>query len=142
MTEQPQPTPPTTTPAVYQPQPMLESDARLWSLLINLATVLGAVVSGGLLGVVGVLVIWLIYRERSALVDFHGKQQLNLNITSAIAGIATVVIGIVTFGIGFIVLGIPLVAYLIYAFVISIVAGVAANRGEYYRIPLIIRFIK
>ena len=38
---------------------------------------------------------------------------------------------------------IPLmIAYGIYLIVISIIAAVEANKGEYYRIPLVIRFIK
>lgn len=129
-------------PAVYTPQPMLEADARLWATLINIATVVGVVLSGGLLGIVAVLVIWLVYRERSALIDFHGKQQLNLNITVLIAAVGFFIASIVTLGIGFVILGIPFVAYGIYLFVISIIAAVAANRGEYYRIPLIINFVK
>jgi len=121
---------------------MLEIDARLWSMLINIATVAGAVLSGGLLGVVAVLVIWLIYRERSALVDFHGKQQLNLNITAVLAAIVAVIGMVVTFGFGIFLFGPLILAYGIYVVVISIIAGVAANRGEYYRIPLVISFIK
>ena len=129
-------------PAVYQPTPMLEADARLWAMLINFAAVAGAVLSGGLLGLVAVLVIWLIYRERSALVDFHGKQQLNLAITVVAAAILFAVAGLVTFFVGWIVLALPVLAYGIYVIVISIMAAVAANKGEYYRIPLIVRFIK
>jgi len=121
---------------------MLETDARLWSMLVNLASVAGALLSGGLLGVVAVLVIWLIFRERSALVDFHGKQQVNLTITIALATVAYVILGVVTLGVGFFVGILPLAAYYIYAVVISIIAAVAANRGEYYRIPLVISFIK
>ena len=139
MTEQP---PAQNLPAVYQPTPMLEADARLWAMLINLAAVAGAVLSGGLLGLVAVLVIWLIYRERSALVDFHGKQQLNLAITVVAAAILFTVAGLVTFFVGWIVLALPVLAYGIYVIVISIMAAVAANKGEYYRIPLIVRFIK
>lgn len=121
---------------------MLEADARLWSMLINIATVAGAVLSGGLLGVVAVLVVWLVFRERSALVDFHGKQQLNLNITAVLAAIVAVIGMVVTFGIGIFVFGPLILAYGIYVVVISIIAGVAANRGEYYRIPLVINFVK
>ena len=139
MTEQPQPMQP---PAPYQPTPMLEADARMWAMLINLAAVAGLVFTGGTLSVVAVIVIWLIYRERSALVDFHGKQQLNLAITVLIYSIAAVIGAVVTLGIGLVVI-IPLaLAYGIFVIVISILAAVAANKGEYYRIPGIIRFVK
>lgn len=139
MTEQPQPA---SQPAVYQPAPMLEADARLWAMLVNLAAVVGAVLSGGTLSIVAILVIWLIYRERSALVDYHGKQQLNLAITVLIASIVAVIGMVVTLGIGIIFFGPLLIAYGIYVIVISIIAAVEANKGQYYRIPLVIRFIK
>jgi uncharacterized Tic20 family protein len=134
VTDQPEPQ--------FQPQPMLETDARMWAMLINLAAVIGIVLSGGTLSLVAVLVIWLIYRERSALIDFHGKQQLNAMITTVVAGVAAVIGTIVTLGIGAFVLFPALIAYGIYLLVISIIAAVAANRGEYYRIPAIIRFVK
>jgi len=125
-------------PAPYQPTPMLEADARMWAMLINLAAVAGLVFTGGTLSVVAVIVIWLIYRERSALVDFHGKQQLNLAITVLIYSIAAVIGILFTFGLSLL----ALLAYGIFVIVISILAAVAANKGEYYRIPGIIRFVK
>ena len=64
---------------------MLESDARTWAALVNVAAILGMVLSGGTLTVVAVLVIWLVFKERSALVDFHGKQQMNLTLTTIVA---------------------------------------------------------
>jgi len=121
---------------------MLEADARMWAMLINVAAVAGAVLTGGTLGIVAILVVWLIFRERSALIDFHGKQQVNFAITMLLFGIAVFVGVLITFGIGAIVLIPAIAAYGIYAFVVSIIAAVAANRGEYYRIPLMIRFIK
>ena len=127
---------------MYQPAPMLEADARMWAMLINVAAVAGAVLTGGTLGIVAILVVWLIFRERSALIDFHGKQQVNFAITMLLFGIAVFVGVLITFGIGAIVLIPAIAAYGIYAFVVSIIAAVAANRGEYYRIPLMIRFIK
>ena len=144
VTEQPQPVndPAVYQPVPYQPAPMLEADVRLWAMLINVASIAGAVLTGGLLGVVAVLVIWLIYRERSALIDYHGKQQLNLNISLLGAGIVAVIGTLVTFFIGGFVLIPALIAYGIYLLVVSILAAVAANKGEYYRIPLIVSVIK
>jgi uncharacterized Tic20 family protein len=121
---------------------MLEADARLWAMLINLAAVAGIVLSGGTLSLVAVLVIWLIYRERSALIDFHGKQQLNAMITGVLAVIVAIVGSIITFGIGAFVLIPALIAYGIYILVVSIIAAVEANKGQYYRIAGIVRFLK
>lgn len=132
--------PPPMAPLVVQP--MLESEARNWAMLVHILAAVAVVLSAGTLAFVIPLVIWLIYRERSALVDFHGKQNLNLQLTL----LATVVVGglisIVTLGLGLLLM-VPLVLlYGLYALVISVVAGVKANAGEYYAIPLAIRFIK
>lgn len=124
------------------PQPMLESEARTWSMLIHLISAAAVVLSAGFLGFVVPLVLWLIHRERSALVDFHGKQNLNLQLTVLVVSIAAVVIGVITFLFGFILTLPAWIAYGIYALVISIVAAVKANRGEYYRIGLVIPFVK
>ncbi len=121
---------------------MLESDARLWSTLLNVATPVGMFLSAGTLSVFAVLIVWLIFRERSALVDFHGKQQLNANITLLVGGIAAMVVGFITLGFGFILTLPAILIYAIYLFVVSIVAAVAANRGEYYQMGGVIRFVK
>lgn len=131
---------PTATPA--GPAPMLESEARTWALLLNLAAVAGVLLSGGLLGLVAVLVIWLIFRSRSALIDFHGKQQVNLAISVVVATIAAIVIGIATLFVGFFVTLPLLAAYGVWTVVGSIIAAVKANQGEYYRIALVIPFVK
>lgn len=121
---------------------MLESEARTWALLLNLAAVAGVLLSGGLLGLVAVLVIWLIFRSRSALIDFHGKQQVNLAISVVVATIAAIVIGIATLFVGFFVTLPLLAAYGVWTVVGSIIAAVKANQGEYYRIALVIPFVK
>jgi hypothetical protein len=112
---------------------MLESEARTMSLLAHVLVFVG--------GFIPPLVIWLIYRERSALVDHHGKEQLNFQISLTIYWIGLYVLSFVTLGVGM-VLTIPaMIALGIYAVVIIILAAVAANRGDYYRIPLNIRLI-
>ena len=120
---------------------MLETDARMWAMVVNLATVAGVVLSGGTISIIAILIIWLMFRERSALVDFHGKQQTNAAITFLIVSLAAVVGTLATLFIGGVVFIPLLVAYAIYLLVVSIVAAVAAHRGEYYRMPLVIRFI-
>jgi len=121
---------------------MFEADARTWATVVNLAAVAGFVLSGGTLSIIAILLIWLIYRERSALIDFHGKQQTNAAITLLVVTIAAVVGTFATLFIGGIVFIPLLAAYGLYVLVVSILAAVAAHRGEYYRMPLIIRFIR
>lgn len=124
------------------PVPMLESEARTWAMLAHIIAAVASVMSAGTIAFVAPLAIWLIYKDRSALVGFHGKQNLNLQITALVFGFGAFLIGLVTLGFGFI-LTLPLWGlYVLYALVISIVAGVKAYNGEYYRIPLAITFIK
>lgn len=138
------PTQPYPPPAPTQQvvAPMLESEARTWSMLVHIIALAAMIISGGLLGFLAPLIIWLIYRQRSALVDFHGKQQLNLQLTTLAVVLGGGLITLATLGIGGI-LALPIIlVYVIYALVISIIAGVKANGGEYYRIPVIIPFIR
>lgn len=128
--------------SVAAPQPMLEGQARTLAMLVHIIAAVAAVVSGGTLSFVAPLVIWLIYRERSALVDFHGKQNLNLQLTTLAVAVVGVAIGLVTLLVGFVVTLPLMLAYLLYAVIISIVAGVKASHGDYYRIPLSIPFIR
>lgn len=94
-------------------------------------------VLGLLTSVVGPLVVWLIMKEKSAFVDYHGKQAVNFNITMLIcymismALYAIFCIGVFTFLITFIV-----------HLVFGIVAAIKAYQGEYYVIPAAIPLIK
>lgn len=121
---------------------MLESEARTWAMLVHIIAIAAMFLSGGFLSFIAPLVIWLLHRQRSALVDFHGRQNLNLQLSLLVGGIVAFAVGALTFGIGLI-LTLPLwFAYWVYAFVISIIAGVKAQNGEYYRIRLVIPFIR
>lgn len=123
-------------------RPMLESEARTWAMLVHIIAIAAMFLSGGFLSFVAPLVIWLLHRQRSALVDFHGRQNLNLQLSLLVSGVVAFAVGALTFGIGLI-LTLPVwFAYWVYAFVISIIAGVKAQNGEYYRIRFVIPFIR
>ncbi|MCB2413319.1 DUF4870 domain-containing protein [Demequina sp. TTPB684] len=131
-------------PAPFAPtvQPMLESEARTWAMLAHVIAAVASLVSAGTIAFVAPLVIWLVYKDRSALVAHHGKQNLNLQITALVFGAGAVVLGLLLFVVGLAVT-LPLWGlYVLYAIIISFVAGVKAANGEYYRIPLAIQFIK
>ncbi|WP_062079034.1 DUF4870 domain-containing protein [Demequina globuliformis] len=124
------------------PAPMLESDARMWAMFTHVGALIAAAISASVLGFAVPLVIWLIYRERSALVAHHGRQQLNLQLTALCVGLGAVIIGLATLLFGFIVTLPLFIAYWIYSIVVSIIAAVKANNGDYYRIKLVIPFFK
>ncbi|HLQ95879.1 MAG TPA: DUF4870 domain-containing protein [Pseudogracilibacillus sp.] len=118
-------------------------DERLFAMLIYLSSLFTTFI--------GPILIWLIKREESGYVDFHGKEYLNFIISYTIYGIASGVI--LVFGIiltfipiiGFIILGLAtLVLSLIglTVLILTIVAAIKAYNGERYRIPLVFRLIK
>lgn len=85
--------------------------------------------------IIGPLVIWLMKRNESSFIDYHGKEYFNFMISyfvyTVISGILTIIL------IGF--LGLWLLGML--GVVFTIVAAVKAYDGIEYRIPWIFRFI-
>lgn len=82
------------------------------------------------------LFLWLWKREANADVDVHGKEAINFQLSMSIYAIVAAVLMFVF--IGFILLPIIFLAQLI----LTIIASVRANRGDCYRYPLTIRFLK
>ena len=87
-------------------------------------------------GFVGPLIIWLMKKDESDLVNDQGKEALNFGISItiyyAVAGLSIIVI------VGFLLLP----AVWIFAIINIIRAAIAANKGERFRYPLCIRLIK
>lgn len=82
---------------------------------------------------IGPLIIWLLKKDESSFIDFHGREYFNFLISTVVYGIIAFMLTFV--GIGFILL--PLVS--LYFLVFVIVGAVKAYSGEYYRIPFIFR---
>jgi hypothetical protein len=82
------------------------------------------------------LIIWLIKKDESSFIDYHGREYFNFVISyfiySVIAGILSIII------IGIFILWVLGIAYLIF----SIIAAVKAYEGNEYKFPLIFRLIK
>lgn len=107
---------------------MKTEDERLFSMLIYILSLP--------FPVLGPLVIWLLKREESEFVDYHGKEYFNFIVSYFIYGIISSILVIVLIGIlMLIVLGIMTIVF-------TIIAAVKAYQGERYRFPLIIHFIK
>jgi uncharacterized Tic20 family protein len=102
-------------------------DDRLMAMFCHLGGVIGSILVP--------LIIWLIKKEESRYIDYHGKEALNFQITMLIGH----VIGAATICFTF---GLVALAVWVIALVYSITAAMAANRGEYYRYPITIRFIQ
>lgn len=86
--------------------------------------------------IIAPLIIWLIKKDESDLIDFHGKEYFNLFLSYTIYGFLSFILMIVL--VGFILA--PIVAVLLFIF--TIVGAVKAYQGDYYEFPLVIRFFK
>ncbi|WP_314101454.1 DUF4870 domain-containing protein [uncultured Frigoribacterium sp.] len=114
--------------APQAPQPLRPEDEKLWATLIH--------VGGILLSFVAPLVGYLVLKDRGPFVREHSRVALNFQITMVIA---YVIGGATSFlGIGVLIT----LAAAIVVIVFGIIAALAANRGEYYKYPLSIEFIK
>jgi len=100
----------------------------------NMATI--AHVLGIVTGFIGPLIIWLLKKDQSPFVEDQGKEALNFQLTLLIgwiiAGASTAIC------IGFVLMP----AVLVCAIIFGIMGAMATNKGEAYRYPLNIRFIK
>jgi uncharacterized protein len=118
-------------------RPVQESPGELtvedkqWAMFCHMSALAGLLVGG--LFIVGPLICWLIKKDTSRFVDYHGKESVNFQLCMLIATF----ICFITF------IGIPIGLLLIIAsIVMPIIAGLKANEGEYYQYPYIFRLIK
>ncbi|WP_428908393.1 DUF4870 domain-containing protein [Niallia sp. Krafla_26] len=107
---------------------MPSKDERLLAMLIY--------VSSFFTVFIGPLIIWLIKREDSLFVDYHGKEYFNFLISYSVYSIASTILMILLIGF----LTIWIVGIL--AFIFTIVAAIKSYNGEMYRIPLVFRLIR
>lgn len=102
------------------------SDDRMWGLLVHLSPLVS-------LGIVGPLIAFLIYKDKSEFIADQAKEALNFHISLLLAG---VVCGVTI--VGLLLLPVVLVGSLIY----GIIAGMEANKGIRYRYPYTLRLVK
>ena len=117
-------------PGYTAPQPLGQTDERLWATLIH--------IGGIVIGFIAPLVGYLVLKDRSIFVEQNAKNALNFQITLVIAYIAAYILTIISLGLLFF---LPLAVWVL-SIIFSIIAAVAANRGEVYKYPLTINFIK
>lgn len=115
-------------PSPYgQPGPAVPGEQNVWAILSHLSIFV--------LGLIGPLVIYLIYKDSAPYVRHHAAEALNFHLTLLIAFIVSIVLI-------FVIIGIPLViALAVYGPVMGIIAAVKASQGQAYRYPLTIRFV-
>jgi uncharacterized Tic20 family protein len=118
--------PPPASPYQAQSQ-MSPADEKLWATLIH--------IGGILFGFIPALIGYIVLKDRGPFVRAHTATALNFQITMAIAGFIGGILTIVF--VGFLVLA----AVGIIIIIFSIMAAIAANKGEWYSYPLTIKFL-
>jgi uncharacterized Tic20 family protein len=115
--------------------PQATKDAQNWAMICHLSALAGFVVPFG--NLLGPLIVWLIKRAEMPLVDQHGKEALNFQITVSIAAV-------ISFILMFVLIGFLLIAIVgIGALVLTIMAAVKVSNGQLdYRYPWSLRLLK
>ncbi|MBX3088240.1 MAG: DUF4870 domain-containing protein [Cryobacterium sp.] len=119
---------PTPVDPYQQVQPLNPSDEKLWSTLIH--------IGGIFFNFLPALIGYIVFKDRGPFIRQHSGTALNFQLTLLVAyfvGVITVIILI-----GFLILFAVGIANVVF----SILAAVAANKGEPYEYPLTIKFIK
>ncbi len=118
----------TETPTPAPAQPLGQNDERLYATIASVGNILFPAVLP--------LIIWLVFRERSAFVDKEGKEALNF-------GILAVIVYFVSWILMFILIGfLTWAAMFVIAVIFGIQAAIKNNKGESYRYPISLRLIK
>ncbi len=114
-------------------------DSRSWALAAHLSALLSLVIG---FPFVGPLVVYVAKKD-DPFVRRHAAEALNFNISAMLYAI---VLGILTFVLIFFIVGLALIPVLILGFLAWIgficLAAARAGRGEEYRYPLTIRFVR
>lgn len=120
-------------PAAPAPGQLSPADERTWGMLAHLSALIASIVG---LSFLGPLLVMLVQGPKSAYVRRQSVEALNFQITTYIAAIVSAVLVLVLIGI------LMLLAVGVVWLVLTIMASVAANRGEEYRYPINWRLVK
>jgi len=118
-----------------RPGAMTPSEERTMGMLSHAIPLVAMVVSAGTLGFVASLVLYLIYKDKGPFVRESAANSLNIQITTGIALLVSIPLMFVL--IGFFTFAAALVA----AFVLHLMGALKANRGEWWRPPMVLRLI-
>lgn len=131
------PAPPAVPPSAISAAPgpawLPEAEARNWAMAAHLS---GLVWLVGVPSFIGPLVVWLVKRNESPLVDEHGKEAVNFHLSLLVYFVASLVLALILVGF------VGLVAVGLLGLICPILGAVKASNGETWRYPVTIRFVK
>lgn len=130
---------------------MQEND-RPVAAITHLAAFAGYL-TGGLGFILGPLIVWLLKKNDSPFVDYHGRSCMNFQLSFFLYSLGLGILGLFVI-LFMIVVGEPLIFFISVVFLVivglglalaqivfTIVAAIRASDGQYYRYPLTIPFL-
>ncbi len=105
-----------------------------FSMLMHLSQFAGYLIP--MAGLILPIVMWVTNKDKSPVIDQHGKNILNWMISLVIYVIVSFILMFVLIGI------VTLIGVLICSIVFTIMGAVKANNGEIYKYPMSITFLK
>lgn len=123
-------------PTAYGQQVLEPQQQRTWGMLSHVIPLVAMVLSAGLLGFVGSLVIYVMYKDRGDFVRQHAANSLNIQIITGIILLISfplmlILVGFATY---FIALAV--------AFVLHVIGALRANEGQQWTPPMTPAFVK
>ena len=134
-------------PAFGEPQPVPQSmivygrpalapDSTTWASAAHWSSLVASFFTGGALGFVGPLIVYLAKSKTDPFVRTHAAEALNFHLTMVICMIVSLFAVILVVGVA------GLVCFPLLYLICSIIGGFAASRGEQYRYPINFRMVK
>lgn len=111
-----------------QQPPMSQADEKMWATLTH--------VLGIFFGFLPSLLAYLILKDRGPFIAAHAKTALNFQLTLLIAWVVGAILAMVFIGFAII------IAAWVLNIVLSVMAAIAANHGQWYTYKLAITFVK
>ena len=105
-----------------------------WAMYCHLSTLIGWIIPFG--DLILTMILWNNKKDTSEFINMHGKEALNYQITFYIWTTVFAMLACIWIGIPFLFL------LVIVDVTIPIIASIKASNGEFYKYPLIFRFVK
>ncbi len=125
------------------PVPMAPDSEVTWSTVTHLSWIAGTLVA---LPFLAPLVLFLVLKDRGPFVRHHTAEALNFQLSLLLYGLGVAVVGgvitAVTLGVLAPVWALAGGALAVAGAVFTILAAVASSRGQWYRYPLTVRFVR
>ncbi len=113
---------------------MTQKEERTWAMSSHLSALAGYIIP--FFNIIGPLVVWLLKKKESALIDKEAKKSLNFQISVTIYAIVALILTLIVIG------AILFLAIAIFNIVMIIIATIKTNNGEEFKYPLAIEIIK